>query len=304
MEESTTASQDVVLDPYAEALEFAHHGYAVVPAYSVDPATGGCSCKRGTECTSPGKHPRTSHGKDDATTNISQLDHWHSTWPNANWLASCTDLAVIDLDPKHEADPAQTLMEYGLAENPMTWTGEYDGERGMHVYCAGPTKTVSQTTSPIAGAEVRGEGTMVIIAGSLHHSGVRYEWADSVRPWDDSFSESGLPRVPGAFTQEHDEYHEDEDYEPSKVLREGERNHGLTSYAGKLRYAGMSEDEILGALLVVNETRCKPPLPDDEVLSIARSISKRDTAIDKEVHKMRVREEAARFRRVSASRRS
>lgn len=51
---------------------------------------------------------------------------------------------------------------------------------------------------------------------------------------------------------------------------EGLRNSGLLSHAGHLRKAGLTQAKIESELLAINATGCKPPLTDDEVLSISR----------------------------------
>ncbi len=56
------------------------------------------------------------------------------------------------------------------------------------------------------------------------------------------------------------------------TLGEGERNAALTSMAGSLRRRGMSESGIVAALRAENEARCVPPLPEEEVLAVARSV--------------------------------
>jgi primase-like protein len=57
-------------------------------------------------------------------------------------------------------------------------------------------------------------------------------------------------------------------------IPEGERNATLASIAGKLRSRGIGEEAIFAALRVENEQRCVPPLDEDEVREIARSIAK------------------------------
>lgn len=57
-------------------------------------------------------------------------------------------------------------------------------------------------------------------------------------------------------------------------IPEGKRNAHLTSLAGSMRRPGMSPEAILAALRVENTTRCRPPLPDDDVQTIARSVGK------------------------------
>lgn len=56
---------------------------------------------------------------------------------------------------------------------------------------------------------------------------------------------------------------------------EGGRNNYLTSRAGALRQGGAAYDAILMELHRYNERDCKPPLPDQEVETIAFSISKK-----------------------------
>lgn len=54
----------------------------------------------------------------------------------------------------------------------------------------------------------------------------------------------------------------------------GSRNSTLASVAGKMRYVGMKYEEIESVLLRMNSERCQPPLPIDEVKTIAASISR------------------------------
>ena len=58
------------------------------------------------------------------------------------------------------------------------------------------------------------------------------------------------------------------------VIPEGGRNDCLTRYAGLLRRDGSSEERILRELRDVNARRCRPPLDDREVSTIAHSIAK------------------------------
>jgi len=54
----------------------------------------------------------------------------------------------------------------------------------------------------------------------------------------------------------------------------GSRNSTLASVAGKWRNAGVSEDSIISDLHKYNQERCQPPLSDQEVETIGRSISR------------------------------
>jgi hypothetical protein len=64
------------------------------------------------------------------------------------------------------------------------------------------------------------------------------------------------------------------DSEARHLLFEGSRNCGLASLAGALRRRGLTQSEIEAALLAANRERCVPPLPEAEVLRIARSIAR------------------------------
>jgi hypothetical protein len=57
------------------------------------------------------------------------------------------------------------------------------------------------------------------------------------------------------------------------AIPKGSRDNALTSLAGTMRHRGMTEAEIAAALVVTNQDRCSPPLPEVDVLRIARSVS-------------------------------
>jgi len=108
-----------------------------------------------------------------------------------------------------------------------------------------------------------------VLPGSRHASGVTYQWDDDKRPWS-----TPLTPVPTALA-------------PTKASRAatvslaigtGNRNTDLLSLAGTMRRRGMSEAEIVAALLVTNRDRCEPPLGDDEVREVARSAARYEPA--------------------------
>ncbi|CAE6864602.1 DUF3987 domain-containing protein [Burkholderia sp. R-69980] len=57
-------------------------------------------------------------------------------------------------------------------------------------------------------------------------------------------------------------------------IAEGGRNNALLSLAGTMRSRGMSPEALAAALHAENKARCEPPLPDNEVGAIVRSVSK------------------------------
>ncbi|MDB5038082.1 MAG: uncharacterized protein JWQ35_1610, partial [Bacteriovoracaceae bacterium] len=56
-------------------------------------------------------------------------------------------------------------------------------------------------------------------------------------------------------------------------IKVGERNNKLASFAGVLRNKGLSQKTIEESLLSINRNECVDPLTEDEVLSVAKSIS-------------------------------
>ncbi len=65
---------------------------------------------------------------------------------------------------------------------------------------------------------------------------------------------------------------------PDKVVafRGGGRNNELTKIAGSLRFRGLTETAIAGALQAINVASCSPPLDADEVETIAASVAEYD----------------------------
>ena len=59
-----------------------------------------------------------------------------------------------------------------------------------------------------------------------------------------------------------------------RLYYEGGRNNALASRAAYLRQGGANEEEILVVLNRLNAEQCVPPLPDNEVTSIAKSFAK------------------------------
>lgn len=55
---------------------------------------------------------------------------------------------------------------------------------------------------------------------------------------------------------------------------EGERNHGMTRLAGAMVHKGLSPQDILLDLLMENQLRCDPPLDEQEVEAIAKSVER------------------------------
>jgi putative DNA primase/helicase len=259
------------------ALAYAKRGWRVFPLHKL--TQGRCSCQH-PGCTNVGKHPRTEHGHNDATTDETVIRMWWETeWPTANVgirTGAESGLVVLDVDPRHGGDESLRQLEAEHGSLPETVTA-LSGGGGRHLYFRHPGFRISSRAEALgSGLDIRGDGGSVVAWPSLHASGKQYLWAPGRNP--DRSLVAPIPtwlltllrevRPTGAHTRTTPVSDEGE------PIPERKRNDTLTSLAGRMRYQGMSEEEIATALLVINEQRCQPPLERGEVQGIARSVAK------------------------------
>jgi hypothetical protein len=249
-------------------------------------AARGCSCKDGAACRTPGKHPRwhpddLPNGHLSATTDPATIDTWAARWPRANWAmptGGVSGVVVFEVDARNGGLEALEALEAELGPLPET-VQAISGSGGPHFYLAHPGEGIKIKCSAgelAPGVDVRGDGGLVVLPGSLHKSGRRYEWEISSHPAD-----VALAPIPPAWLARLTAT------TPTKLgaakgralgeddpIGEGRRNSTLTRMGGAMRRVGMGEEEIAAGLLAVNERRCDPPLPEAEVKKIAASMTR------------------------------
>jgi hypothetical protein len=251
---NATAASNPLL---SEALRLTRLGYAIFP------------CRPGR------KEPATPHGVLDATTDEATIRTWWARWPSANLaLATGRGLVVIDVDTG-AAWPNESEREYirqlrpPLARTPRG---------GWHIYFRVPSgRAWRNSASRLAEhVDVRCDGGYVLVQPSRTEHG-EYRWLRPLRPLAE------LPEPPGWLIAALDRLARPVEVSnrdtantasTCQVFFEGHRNCGLASLAGALRRRGLTQSEIEAALLAANRERCVPPLPEPEVLRIARSISR------------------------------
>lgn len=154
-----------VTNPLLNAtLEYARRGLYVFPTHDV--SSGACSC--GQQCASPGKHPRTTHGFHDSTTDEATIVAWWTAHPTAGIGLDCgrSNRTVVDVDVKKGALGRATsrwLLErypeaFAAAELYATPSG------GFHFHFAGAGKSGTGTLGP--GVDTRGVGGYVLLPPS------------------------------------------------------------------------------------------------------------------------------------------
>jgi hypothetical protein len=176
------------------ALAYAARGIPVFPVHWPRPAPGGvtlaCSCRRGSACDRPAKHPLVRHGVNEATIDPAQLGRWWRRWPHAN-LGLATGIVFDALDVDGPAGLA-ALRRLARAANlrlsgPLVATGG----GGWHHWFA-PTGLGNRPPRGLDHVDWRGIGGAVLAPPSRHIAGSTYRW---VRTLD----QVPLPEVPAAL---------------------------------------------------------------------------------------------------------
>jgi putative DNA primase/helicase len=158
------------------AFQYAARGWPVLALHSIHDRH--CSCADGPDCAHAGKHPRTSNGIYDATTDPALITPSWNKWPDANiGIATGTrsDIFVLDVDGETgRASLRRLKAQHGpLPKTVMVKTG-----KGGHYYfrCGG-ARVPNRVGHPGDGIDVRGDGGYVVAAGSIHVSGAMYRFA-------------------------------------------------------------------------------------------------------------------------------
>tara|TARA_R110000824_G_scaffold82382_2_gene206463 strand:- start:3651 stop:5870 length:2220 start_codon:yes stop_codon:yes gene_type:complete len=167
----------------AAALEYASNGWSVLPLHSV---TDDRSCTCGSNaCKSPGKHPRTSNGVKDATTNAALIRSWWSANPKANVgiaLGEASGLWCVDVDPRNGGDDSLLALQLKNDDIPETLHC-LTGGGGEHFFFEYKKSDRIRNGKLAEGIDVKSTGGYVVAAPSRHASGELYKWAaDSSKP--------------------------------------------------------------------------------------------------------------------------
>jgi len=218
------------------------------------------------------KRPLTRHGFKAATADSAQIDVWSAAHPDA-LVAQPTGrgsfVLDVDVDTGKGVDGFVTLRANGW-DVPATRT-HTTRRGGAHYWFRVPEgMTVGCSAGKIGtGLDIRGTGGYVIRwdahGGEVENANDVLDapvWLlDAIRATgkkDDHSAKAAqsLSQVAGS------------------EIAEGGRNATLASLAGSMRRRGMTPEAIEAALLAENAEKCVPPLDDDEVRTIARSIGR------------------------------
>jgi hypothetical protein len=255
-------------------------GWAVIPLHGVRYDKKGlphCSCRSDNTCKSKAKHPTTPQGLKNASIDQQFIDAWWRKWPYANvgvTTGATSGIVVLDVDPKNGGEDSldDLLGKHGkLPDTAEVLTGG----GGRHLYFKHPEGELRNSAGAVGvGLDIRGDGGYVVGPGSVHISGRAYDWEASSDP-----EQAGVAHMPAWLVdlcraKGRGNGNGLAGSPVNGVVVEGGRNAWLTAQAGGLRRRGAGEKAIYGALSCLNVEHCVPILPDDEVRTIAHSVSR------------------------------
>ena len=266
------------------ALTYMPRGWPVVPIYAPDPSRPtGCSC-RDHECSSPAKHPTTRRGIHDASTEERLARIWWERHPRRGIALATGEPSgvwVLDLDGEKGKCSFLALQEdQGRIPNTVA---SRTGGGGFHLLFRMPgNREVKNSAGQVGdGIDVRGTGGYVILPPSGHVSGRRYAWLRGRSPGEIAVADAPAWLLDLVAPPQGDRPAAGRKAPPLDEIIPGpndrgggRRNQTLASLAGSLRRRGLVEEEILPALQAVNARRCRPPLPDADLVRIARSVAR------------------------------
>ena len=218
------------------ALKYAEIGIPIIPLHGIK-EDGACTCKKGSTCSSKGKHPIFNGWQELATTNQGVIKKWWSKYPHANigipageksgWL-------VLDVDTKYQGYESLEVLEMLYEDLPATVTA-ITGSGGKHMIFKYPKGVhTPNKVSFKQGLDTRSDGGLIVATPSLHMSGNRYRWLGGHSPFEREPAEA-----------------------PEWLLE-----------------LMQEEADLLEALIKQNGEQCEPPLPLTELKAIAKSICK------------------------------
>jgi hypothetical protein len=265
------------------ASEYGHRGWKIVRLYGVvEP--GVCTCWKGRDCATPGKHPQGEAWHLSATSDEDTILGWFDGPKPVNiglLLGPASGVIDVELDGD---DAKKAWAALGLGE---IWTPTYTAGRGPHRLFKWDEGLPATAVRKVHGIEVRigngGSAAQSVIPPSTHHTGKVYEWVTGLSP--DDVDLQPLPEKLANLLWNDDGSGQRlvAARKPARALlhqpvKEGGRNDELYRFAVRESFrAGPDLDDpteqqdLLMKVRMVNSTQCRPPMDDSEVMAIYRS---------------------------------
>lgn len=254
------------------AIPLLGFGFSLVPVHK--PTKSGCSCGR-PMCTSPAKHPIPSAWQQVTSKQPEAIKAWWRTFKEPNCgivTGKASGVCVLDIDPRHGGMDTLDDLQVKNGKLPDTAT-VHTGSKGLHFYFKAPTSDLKNAVGVGgAGVDFRGSNGFVVSPGSTHANGEVYDWYDGQTPDATGFAELPNWLFDLVYKPPVSPIHSNS--VGNTKVAEGGRNVWLTGLAGAIRNRGCGYKTILAALVEANIECCNPPLIDEEVMIIAKSIAR------------------------------
>ena len=224
------------------------------------------------------KKPLLSEWQKKSTTEFEIIRRWSEEFPNCNFgSVAKNDCFVFEAD---SPDVRKRFEQEGRKFSSRLIIESSKG-RGHRWYRYVPeVENIGQSNTTHGDFSLRVSNAFAVSPGSIHPSGSQYR-----------IVKNGVPDFPTpeeitfwkAESEKRSEKRSEAKAAESKSIPAGQRNSTLASEAGRLRQVSqLNTDEIEIVLQRINRERCSPPLPEEEVHTIAQSIGRyeiKDTTV-------------------------
>lgn len=226
------------------------------------------------------KQPVTVHtpnGLDDATRDVDTARGWWELTPKCNVAMSCGGpsggVIVVDIDRKNGEDGYATMREWEKEHGDLPETATCcTPTGGYHLYYRAD-RFIAPSVNKELGVDIRGDGSMAVLPPSIHpDTKTEYAWEPS--PFDAGIAEAN------DLVYEFIDYVRPKEKEgetggtdiPSEGVGVGNRNEFLFKQGRSVRGKGADDTTVAAFLGALNKTKCDPPVDDDELNSIVKSV--------------------------------
>lgn len=188
----------------------------------------------------------------------------------------CGGYIVIDLDNKPEkgVNGYEELKEWQRKTGfilPETWTA-ITGSGGYHLWFH-TDYAMRGYVNNVYGVDLRADGNQVVVPPSKHRSGNVYQWEIAPDDRECAEADEAVYRFIEEYKPSDAEYKHstfrgeggDREMLLPKEIPEGGRHTPLISLIGTLNKLGVSDHGIETLVRMENETKCKPPLTEQEL---------------------------------------
>ena len=264
------------------AAMYANQEWRVVTCYGLNKIEGElvCSCYKGINCPSPGKHPVGKVWQQRATTDEEAIyDGLDVSSPRNIGVQWGPESGVIDIEFDCEKG-AESASIYGLDKK---HTPTYTSSRSTHRIFKWNERLPKVGVIKVKGLEVRiggdAKGAQSIVPPSIHVTGTPYQWVDGMTPEDcepEEIPEELILAINNAYNSAGGAS------KPSALAilstrpGEGDRHDHLLMFANynALRMdntdSPIEQQNLLTLIHSVNIARCNPPKSDKEVQTLWR----------------------------------